>query len=453
MCKSTIVWSVGLALSLLVGAGCQRSASGTTAPAANPSGPTISVISPSKQSLVRRVEQPGTIRADEETPIFAHVTGYVRKVAVDIDQRVRGPKFDAMGKLVEPGQLLAEIAVPEMEEELKQKQALTQQAFTEIEQATQHLATAEAQILAAEALVTEAKAGLKRAEAVHDRWESESNRINMLVQSGVVDRQTQDETLNQFKAAVAGREEAIARVATAQAVARKSVAERDRATADVNTAKARREVARADLRRQEVMVQYAQLRAPYDGVITRRNVDTGHYLQPGLTAPIFVISREEKLRVRVEVPEVDAGLVRKGAPVTLHIPALRQPPLALTVARTAWSLDDGSRTLRTEMDLPNPDGRLRPGMYVRAELAMPLPESWTIPTAAYLKLAEGGIVFRVVDGKAVRTPVQIGAILGDQLQLTAIQRDGKTWSEPSADDRLAMPAAQLAEGQPIPATP
>ena len=122
---------------------------------------------------------------------------------------------------------------------------------------------------AADATVKEAKAGVKRATASLDRWESESKRITGLVRGGVVDRQTQDETDNQFRAAGAGREEAQARVGSAEAMALKSRAERDKAEADVNTALSRLEVAKANERQHGAMLQYAKVRTPFDGVVTR----------------------------------------------------------------------------------------------------------------------------------------------------------------------------------------
>lgn len=415
-----------------------------------PAGPTkVAVVSPQKKSLVRLVEQPGSVRAYEETPLYPRLTGYVSKVHVDIGTKIKGPRFDPSGKEVEPGQVLAEIAVPEMDEEAKQKRAGVRQAEAEVEQARKNLATAEAGVPAADAAVKEAKAGVKRATAGFDRWDSEVKRINGMVKGGVMDRQTLDETENQLRAAGAGRDEAQARVASAEAMAVKSRAERDKADADVKAAEARLEVARAGVRQHDAMLQYAKIRAPFDGVVTRRNADTGHYLQPGRPDPVFVVAQQDRVRVSVEVPEADAALVKDGAKATVVIPSLKALSFDGTVARTAWGLDSGSRTLRTEIDLGNAEGRLRPGMFVTARISAPLPETFVLPVAALTKQGEATVCFLVQGGKAVRLPVQTGATAGDWTQVLKVQKSGASWADFDGTEAVASPAANLTDGMAV----
>jgi RND family efflux transporter MFP subunit len=436
-----------LLLALVPALGCHGAAPSDSAKAAAPA--KVTAVSPKKMSLTRIVEQPGTIHPFEETPLMARLTGYIRKIHVDKGDKVRGPKFDAAGNETEPGQVLAELDVPEMEDEAKRKRAVVRQTEAEIEQAKKSLASAEASVATADAMVVEAKAGLSKAQANLDRWDSESKRITELVRTGVMDRQTKDETDNQRRAAAAGREEAVARVGSSEALARKSRAERDKSTADVHAAEARCDVARADSRQQETMLKYAMVRAPFDGVIVRRYRDTGYLVQAGKPEPLFVVAQQDRVRVTVEVPEADAVLVKDGAKATIVLPSLKGRVFEGKVSRTAWGLDAGSRTLLTEIDLGNPDGQLRPAMYVTARIAAPLPETYVVPAAALAKMGDGTVCFRIDGGKVVRTPVRTGATVGDQTQVLKLMKSGSEWSDWDSSESLASPAASLTDGQSI----
>ena len=441
-----MVWLTWLAL---ISQGCSRGPSTKSGDTSATTPVKLTAVSPVKKSLTRFVEQPGTVRAYQETPLFARLTGYVLTVQGDIGTQVKGPRFDAKGQEIEPGQILAVIAVPEMVEELSQKQALIRQAAAQVEQAKKGMATAEASMAAMAANVQEATVGVKRAKANHDRWESESKRITGLVRSGVIDKQTQDETDNQFRSADAGWEEAQAHVISAEALSRKSRAERDQSEADVKAAEARLDVAKADARRQDAMLQYAKIRAPFDGIITQRNLDVGHYLQPGKLEPLFIVAQDNRVRISVEVPESDAALVTAGAKAIVTIPSLKGPPFESQVSRTAWGLASGSHTLRTEIDLDNPQGKLRPAMYVNARIMTALPETSILPATALMKMGDITVGFRIEAGKAIRTPIQTGMTIDGMTQVLKLQKSGATWADFDGTERFAMPAAMLTDGQTI----
>ena len=154
------------------------------------------------KSVPRNVEQPGTILAYEETKLFARVPGYILlprddqgRILYDIGTTIHGPIFDAKGQEIKAGDVLAEVVVPEMVEDVKQKKSLTRQAEAEVEQAKKALAAAEANIAIMDANVLEAK-------ALYKRWDSESKRTSpSLAKDGGIDVQARDETQNQFAAA------------------------------------------------------------------------------------------------------------------------------------------------------------------------------------------------------------------------------------------------------------
>lgn len=414
---------------------------------------TVSVVRPERKSLVRGVEQPGAVRPYEETELYAKVSGYVAKLNADIGQRVRGPKFDASGREVEPGEVLAELSVPELLAEEKQKQASVRKTQAEKVQAEKALASAEANVRAMEAAVAEARAGISRAQAHFDRWESEAKRTAALVQRGVIDAQTRDETENQFKSAQAARDEARARVASAEALVRKAKTDYDKAEADVLAAQAHVEVAEAEAGRVAALVGYTKIRTPYDGVVTRRFANTGDLLQPGGAkgAALFTVARLDPVRIVINVPEADAALVLEKTTVQLTVPALKAPPMKGLVTRTSWALEPGSRTLRAEIDTANPDGRLRPGMYVYAHLSGQLPEAWVLPVAAVVKQGEAVVCFVIEDGKLVRTPVQVGNTDGKWVEVLQVQKAGtpSRWVELSGEEVVAAKAAGLVDGQSV----
>jgi HlyD family secretion protein len=352
---------------------------------------------------------------------------------------------------VKKDQVLAELDVPELQEEFKQKEALVRQADAEVTQSKKALAASAAGVAAAKAFVTEARAGLGRAQALYARWESESERISRLVTGGVIDTQTRDETLNQFKSAEAGRAEATARVTSAEAAVAKAEADREKAVADVSTAEARLDVSRADVRRVDALRGYTRIKAPIDGVVTRRVANTGDFVAADGRHGLFAVARIDPVRVVVNVPEADAGLVEPGLDVTVVLQAVAGPPVNGKVVRTSWSLDPGSRTLRTEVDLPNPEGKVRPGMYVMARLTAELPAEWAVPAAAIGKLNDEPVMYLAEGGKAVRVAVQLHRGDAQHTQVRRYKRPGASdWTPVTGGEAVASPAAALTDGQPLP---
>jgi RND family efflux transporter MFP subunit len=410
----------------------------------------VQVVRPVRKVLRKVVEQPGSVRGDEEASLYARATGFVRAVPADIGQEVQA------------GAVLAEIDVPDLEQEAKQKQGMVKLAKAEVEQANKALAAAEAAIVAAEAQKREADAALGRAQALYDRWSGEYERISRLVRDRVLDRQSGDEAEHQFKASAAARDEARARIGSAAAAADKARADRDKAAADVRAAAARQEVAEADSARLQELLRFARIRAPFDGVVVRRAVDRGDFVQPGgKAAPLFVVARIDRVRVLVDVPESDAPLIRqdtperdgkparKGTPARVRVQALPGAEWVGSVSRASVSLDPGPRTLRVEIDLDNADRRLQPGLYALARLEPELPEAWVLPAAALVKQGEQTVCFRIVEGKAVRTLVKAGPGDGGSVTVLGWQKPDGGWKEWTGAEEVAAGAANLVDGQAV----
>ncbi|MFO0812035.1 MAG: efflux RND transporter periplasmic adaptor subunit [Gemmatales bacterium] len=411
----------------------------------------IAFVKPEKRVVRRVVEQPGSVQASEETVLYPKIAGFISSIALDPNK----PQTDAnrmidIGSKVTRDQVLAELSIPELDEEFKQKVAVVRQLEAEIIQSRKALAAADAGIVSAQARVAEAKAGLSRVQAIYERWQSEMERVNRLVKGGVIDTQTRDETLNQFRGAEAGRHEADARVASAEATVLKTQADHGKAIADVTATEAKAEVARADVRRIEALRNYTRIKAPYDGVITHRAANTGDFLVADGKHSLFTVARTDPVRVVIHVPEADSGLITVGQEVQITIQTVSGPSIKGKVSRTSWSLEPGSRTLRVEADLPNIDGNLRPGMYVYARLGAELPTEWSLPSAAIGKVNEEPVAYLAENDKAVRVTVQLLRGDGQFTQVRSYKRGSSGPVTISGNEQFLMPASALSDGQSVP---
>jgi RND family efflux transporter MFP subunit len=347
-------------------------------------------VKPEKRSISRSVAQPGYIQAFEQTPIFALIPGYVQKWSVDI------------GDVVHKGDVLAELWVPEQVSLLNLKRE-------QVQQAKKAMVLARTQVETAAAQLKEAEAALGRARALNDYWKGQSERFDKLVTQNVLDKQSHADALSQFQAAAAALAEAQARISSASKLVHEKETAREKAEIDIKAAE-------ADKQHQADIVRYATFLAPYDGVVTRRNVNTFDFVQPptaGKGDPLYVIERRDIMRIFVEVPESDAVWVTKGTLAHIRIPALQGREFSGTVARTSYALHRATRTLLAEIDLDNDKDELRPGMYSYAKLESQGREVMTLPASAILTEGDVNVgyrtfCYRVVNGHVQRTQVEIG---------------------------------------------
>ena len=404
---------------LLAGSGCSKTGKES---ASEPTAVKVTVVKPKLAAIRREVRQPGYIEAWEQAAIFPKIPGYVEKWHVDI------------GDKVEQGKVLADLYVPEMVEEVKQKAAAVKQAKESFE-------VAKARVLTATALVGEVQAGLLRAQANHRRWQLEYERISKL--TGVIDKQIKEETQNQLESATAGWKEAQKKVESAQASLKESEAQKNKAHADIA-------VAEADHKRVAALLSYATIKAPFQGVVTRRSINTGDFVQPPTASKgesLFVVQSRDVMRIFVEVPETDASWVAKGAKANVTIQALRGQVFPGEVARTSYALDRAARTLLAEIDLHNPKDVLRPGMYAVATISAESPKVLTIPAAAVV--TQGDVTqgyqnycYVVENDKARRTFLEVGIRDNKRVQVlkkkTHDANKKEQWVDPSGQERIIL---------------
>jgi RND family efflux transporter MFP subunit len=322
--------------------------------------PSVLVAPVEASAAVVAVTLPGTTAAFAAANIYARATGYISRRNIDI------------GDHVKQGELLAELAVPELDEQISQNEAT--------------LAQLKAQVQKAEANTTLAEA----------TW----GRDKPLLKDGWVTGHQGDIDLQTVKA-----DEAAVSVAQANVVAQErllGVLRQNRA--------------------------YAMVVAPFDGVITQRNVDVGSLVQGNENTGTFMfeIMQKNVIRVWVYVPQDAAFGIAPGVDAIVRVPELPDREFQGKVTRIADALQSGTRTLLTEIDIPNPDGALPPGIYCSVELKVPRKTpSFTIPAEALLFNRNGLQAAVVRDGKAEIRTVRVARDLGTRVEVDAGLKAGE----------------------------
>jgi HlyD family secretion protein len=435
--------------SLLLAAGCSKPQSETSKAIDVVASPTVTVVSPKKQPLAWSVEQPGTVQAFESAPIVAKLSGFVSKVYVDLGDKVTGPTATT------PGTLLAEIAIPELDQELKQKAAEVLQRQAEVTLAQRGADVAKEHVNSIQAQLSEAKAMLSRTTADVERWTSEFKRIEGLVSRKVVDTQTLDETRKQLKTASSSREEVDAKILSATALVREAEAHQGQATAEIQAAQAKLKVAEAEVGRVQALLGYTKIHAPMSGVITGRFIHTGHFLQPTGTKPeaLFNLAKLDTVRVVADVPDRVIEYAKAGAPATVVFPSLGNREVKATLSRASGALNSESRTLRVEIDLPNPDGLWKPGLYVLVKLSGQSAEVMTVPSGAVLFADETAYMYEVTNGVVSKLRVKVGRVEATQIELLGKRPAGTSqgaWAGITGTERIVVGnLGALADGQAV----
>jgi RND family efflux transporter MFP subunit len=194
--------------------------------------------------------------------------------------------------------------------------------------------------------------------------------------------------------------------------------------ANVKAASATVAAQRANVQQLEQLVSFGKVYAPYDGTITRRVVDVGTLVNAGAgttATALFEIARTDPMRAFVEVPQVFAPSVRVGAEANVAVRNFRGRVFTGRVTRTAGALDPASRTLRTQVDLPNPNGELLAGMYVDVSLDVAVSHQVVrVPSSAVVEDSRG-VHVAVVDGsgKVHFVAVTPGLDNGNTIELVA----------------------------------
>jgi RND family efflux transporter MFP subunit len=210
-------------------------------------------------------------------------------------------------------------------------------------------------------------------------------------------------------------------------------------------AKSRLDVAIAAEGEVAAQIEYATIQAPFDGVVTARAIDPGDMVYQasspkGSGQPLLKVAKLDVIRVKTYVPERDAVWADVGDAATISFDALAGQAFTGTVARLSGAIDPATRTMLAEIDLPNADGRIRPGLYGQVRLTLERRETALALPAAAVQFGDGGaFVFVAAAGDvARRTPVQTGLNVGGWVEIVGGLR---------GDERVVTgPPAGLAAG-------
>ncbi len=387
--KSGFLWLIVAGAPFL--ASCS---SRTTAHAAqDPEAPVVGVNRVTRQDLSRTLRLAAEFRPYQEVDIDAKVAGYVKWIYVDIGSRVKA------------GQLLAVLEIPELQDQVNQAEGTVRQSEQEI----QH-----------------AQFELKQAEAAHQATHLQYTRLAQVSKSqpNLIAQQEIDDALSKDQ-------ESEARVEAAKAA--------------LAAAKEQFGVAKANEDRVQAMYSYSRITAPFSGVITKRYADTGAMLQAWTSShtqamPLVSISQIDLLRLTIPVPESVVPQVHEGMPAQVEVPSLNRTYQG-KVVRFADQVDFSTRTMQTEIDVPNPKSELVPGMYAYASLTLERKSNvLTVPVQALDREGDRVTVLRVSpQGKLERVQIRLGLETPDRVEIV---------SGLNAGDAVVVSArSQLREGE------
>jgi len=200
----------------------------------------------------------------------------------------------------------------------------------------------------------------------------------------------------------------------------------------VDNAKGKLEVAKANLERTETMLGFARITAPFSGTVTRRFVDPGAFIPAATSgsaaqnAALMTLMDFTRVRVQVAVPEPEVPLVRSGLPVKVTVDELPNRVLEGEVSRFAYALDETTKTMLSEIEIPNPKGELRPGMFATVRIVVEQKnDALLIPVEALVVEKVKSSVFAVADGKAKKVPVKTGFNDGSSVEILEGLRPGE----------------------------
>ncbi|MEH1930788.1 efflux RND transporter periplasmic adaptor subunit [Nostoc sp.] len=387
--------------------------------------PTVNVITPRRANASTKLELTGSVVALNQTTIYARSTGYLRRWYADIGDRVRA------------GQLLAEIDSPDTDQQVLQANAELVQAQANVSQTRASLAKGISDL-------KQARANLLIARQSWERWQ-------FLVKKGAVAQQDADTKYATYQANIASVEAA------------QNTVNAD--SANIKAAQANVYASQANLQRNTVLQSYKKVTAPFSGVITARNVNTGVLISAGSSntsttssistsntntsnTSLYTIAAYDKLNVNVNVPQSLSQSLQTGQTAQITVRELPQRVFTGKVVRTSNAIDPNTRTLLAQLEVHNSDATLRPGMYANVRFAINRNNPpFVLPDSALVVNAGGTQVATVTKDERVHyQKVAVGRDYGTEIEITS----GLTGKEsliatPTVDDTEGLRVQRVAQ--------
>jgi RND family efflux transporter MFP subunit len=356
----------------------------------------VRVAPAAKVQVARTVSATGTLAAEDQVVLGTKVIGRISEIAVDLGSRVR------------KGQTIARIDPSDYRLRVDQAEAALQQARVRLglppEGSSDRIDPEQT------AIVRQAAATLTEARLTHDR-------MAKLWEGNYIARAEMDAAVSRLAVAEGQYQAAIEEIRNRQGV--------------LVQRRSELEIARQQLTDTAIV-------SPIDGAISERQVSVGQYLAAG--APVVTLVRIDPLRLRLAVPEREAGAVRIGQTVELSVEGDRNR-YAGRVARISPAIAESNRTLLMEAEVPNAQGILLPGSFAKADIVVEAgQEIITIPRDAIVTFAGIDKVLMAAQGKAVEKRVRTGRRIGEQIEIT----EGI-----AAGDQVIVQPGNLVAGQPV----
>ena len=301
---------------------------------------TVGVTHVVKKTLSRQITLSSELVPFQEIDVYAKESGYVQKLDVDY------------GSHVKTGQVMATLEIPELEAQLQEDQAEIKNAMNQVSRADNEL---------------------KRYDAQYQALHLQYTRLNQVFQTqpGIVAQQEVDDAQGKDLAAAS---------------------QVDAGKAALDAAESQLVAAKAKLAHDQTLYDYSKITAPFSGVVTERYANLGTLVQAGTNSstqamPIVRLSQDDLFRLVIPIPESYVRYIRIGDPVNVHVPSLNRT-FPGKVARFSVDVRADTRTMHTEVDVPNPQRVLMPGLYAEAEVA--LDEKENVPTVPLQALTHEG---------------------------------------------------------------
>jgi len=339
---------------------------------------TVAVALVERGPLVNSVKLSGEFRAFQQIDVHAKVAGYIRVIYVDV------------GDQVKEGQVLAILEVPELNAEVT---------------------GAKADIRRSQDAIRRAQSEIERSQSAYRAYHAAYTRLKQASEArpGLIAEQELDDSL---------------------AKDQETQAQVDSSRAALAEAQNQLSSAEAVLERLAAMEAYSHITAPFAGVVTKRYADTGSLIQAGTTSetqsmPVVQLAEWSKLRLVVPVPESAVPQLRLGTVVSVHVSALNRD-FEGEVARFADSLNEETRTMHTEIDVKNPQGTLKEGMYAEVKLVLQeVKSALNVPVQAIQRGSSAASVFRVdAQGRIEERKVSLGEETSDRVQVLSGLMEG-----------------------------
>jgi RND family efflux transporter MFP subunit len=395
--------ALGTAL-LLLSASCSKQGSAEAKSARQDEPPAVAVEKVTRANLSHSLALTAEFIPYQEIDVMAKVAGYIQRINVDIGDRVRA------------GQILATLEVPEMNDDLTRAAATVQRSDAEIQRA---------------------RDDVERVKAAHEIAHLSYQRLQGVAQQkpGLVAQQEIDD----------------ARSKDLASEAQISAAQSNLLAAEQQTA-----VNRAEQARYKTLYNYTKVTASFDGVVTKRYGNTGSMIQAGISSqtqamPVVRLSQNNLLRLLLPVPESAVSRIHLGQEVEVHVSSMGRS-FPGKVARFSDQLNTATRTMETEVDVPNPKLLLIPGMYAEVDLQLEnRSQVLSIPVAAADMTSSEPRVYKITVNHAVEiVPVKLGLETSNRVEVLSGLQDGE---EVVVGPRAGLKAGDRVEPQIVPITP